>query len=87
MLEGLAYEHGRVLEDMALDSRKLAVAVKYYMLEQIFFAQGEEEISIGYGLKFKDKWNLFLSQVKFDTSQDGTEDSEVTKFVRQRLYT
>lgn len=86
-LEGVAYENGRILEDMALDHNKLAVFQRLYTLEAIFRAKGDEDAADVYERKFNDAWDVYLAQVKFDTSQSGTEDTKPTRLVRQRLYT
>jgi hypothetical protein len=86
-LEGLAYLHGRILEDMALDASKLAVVWRPYVLEAIYREKGMTEKADYYLTRANELWDLYSAQVRFDTGQDGEEDSSPTRLVKTRFYT
>lgn len=89
-IEGMAYDYGRILEDMAIDSSKLSVVFRLYVLEAVFRAISEDwakDAADSYEKKFEEAWRLWANQFKADTSQSGVESSEPIKQIFQRLRT
>lgn len=89
-LEGIAYESGRILEEMAIDPNKLAVPFRLYVLEAIFRTIPDdwaERAADEYEGKFETAWGVWMTQFKPDTSQSGSESSGPIKRIYQRLRT
>ena len=84
-LEAKAFADERVIENMILDSSRVAVPARLYILWQ-FHLQRNAELAETYETQYRELWADFLAAIKYDKNLDGIEESSQV-LVRQRLVT
>ena len=67
----------QLLENMILDSSRVAIAARFYILGHIWKVKGHDDRADYYMRDFESLWDAVLSTIRYDQSQDGQEDGEI----------
>lgn len=85
IIESKVIDAGGVLENMVIDSSRLAVPFRLYVLAAILLEKGRPDDAKRYEEKFDAMLPAVLQTVKYDVDQDGQEDASArpsgTRFV------
>lgn len=84
-IEAKVIGDSKLVENMILDSTKVAVPARFYMLSHIWRVKGHEERADYYMTEFTALWDAVLSSIRYDEGQDGVEDSEIGGLQEVRL--
>ncbi len=86
-LETKILKDEKLIENAILDYSAIAVCAKLYILYRIWRNKGDEERAKEYREEFYSMWNSVLNTIRYDTAQDGDEDSEIGGVQEVRLVT
>ena len=86
-IESKVLEDGRLLENMILDSSRVAVAARFYILSRIFLNKADMEKHDMYRNEFDQIFDSVLNSIQYDKSQDGEERSQLGGVQEIRLVT
>ena len=76
-IEAKVLEDGQLIENMILDSSKVAVPALFYILHRLWFNKGDKDRSDKYERDYENMLRSVLSSIKYDKGQDGVEDATV----------
>ena len=62
---------------MILDESQMSVPALHYVLHRFWFEKGNEYKSEHYKAEFDNLMRAALASIKYDTDQDGEEDSTI----------
>ncbi len=85
MLEAKALEDGQLLENMVLDSSRIAIPFRPYVLSQIMYAKGRDAQADRYEKSFDKLFRAMLAGIRYDKDQDLTEDGTTGRVNPVRL--
>lgn len=85
MLEAKAFADKMVVENMVLDTSKLSICARLYVLEMFWRNKDNEDKADYYERRFDKMWSAFTHSVKYDKNLDGEEDSNADKIIHQRF--
>lgn len=75
LIETKAINDGQLLENMILDSSRVAIPFRQYVLAAIFEAKGQDEAAARYRDRYDMFWRAMLDGIKYDVGQDLVEDA------------
>ena len=84
LLETKAIQDEQLFETMIIDSSRLAIPARLKVLWH-FYETKDAEIAESYERQWRTMWRAFLGGIKYDTSGDGSEETEQKAIVQQRL--
>lgn len=87
MLENKAIDDGQVYENMVLDSSRIAIPFRRYVLAQIFFGKKMYEDGNRNKELFKELFAAMLQGIKYDKDGDLSEDGDTGRIQIVRLVT
>jgi len=86
-IEGKVHDDGKLIENMILDSSRVATAARFYILYRFWQAKGDEDRADDYRREWEEMWPAVLSTIAYDTDQDGQESEEIGGIQEIRLVT
>jgi len=75
-IESKVIEDGQLVENMILDSSKVAVPAIHYILSRHWFNKGDKDRADKYEREYENMLRAVLSTIKYDKGQDGVEDAQ-----------
>jgi len=75
LLETRAIEGGHLVESMVLDTSRVAVPARRKILATVWRNKGDTARAEFHEKEFENLWKAVLAGVRFDTNQDGEEES------------
>jgi len=75
-IEAHVLGEGKLVENMILDSSKVAVAFRELVLSRIWFGKNQDKHE-AYDGEYRGSLKLLLSSLQFDKNQDGAEDAQL----------
>lgn len=86
LLETKAHQDGQVIENMIIDSSRLAIPARLYILWKHFNGRDQEKAD-NYESDWRMLWKAFLGGINYDTNLDGFESGKQGGLIPHRLYT
>ncbi len=86
-IEARVIRDEKLVENMILDSSRVAPAFRRYVLAEIFDNKGQPEKATRHRKVFDELWPALLASIKYDQSQSGDEDAAVGGVTHIRLVT
>ncbi len=76
LLETKAIDDGQLVENMILDSSRVAIPFRFYVLKAIFTAKGMDAAAAKAEEEFEKFFRAMLAGIKYDVGQDLSEDGD-----------
>jgi hypothetical protein len=86
-IESKVLEDDELIENMILDSSRVAVAARFGILAQVWRVKGNPERADYYEAEYRSLWSTVLGSIRYDKQQDGMEDAEAGGIQEVRLVT